>query len=145
MIVADKVNVLTAMPSPEEARERPFVFGAQELIPAADMNFTKDQQLATFFQVYNAALDEAGKPNLVLEYNFHRQEGGAEKFFNKTNPQSMNAQTLPTGFDPAAGITNGQTIPLASFPEGDYRLEIKITDKLASKSLTRDVKFSVGS
>jgi len=40
-------------------------------------------------------------------------------------------------------MTNGQTIPLASFPEGDYRLEIKITDKLATKSVTRDVKFSV--
>ena len=34
-------------------------------------------------------------------------------------------------------------MPLASFPEGDYRLEIKITDKLANKSLTRDVNFSV--
>ena len=40
-------------------------------------------------------------------------------------------------------MTNGQTIPLASFPEGDYRLEIKITDKLATRSVTRDVKFSV--
>ena len=34
MIVTDKVNILTAAPSAEESRERPFVFGAQELIPA---------------------------------------------------------------------------------------------------------------
>ena len=38
VIVTDKVNMLTAPPSAEEARERPFVFGAQELIPAADMD-----------------------------------------------------------------------------------------------------------
>jgi hypothetical protein len=37
----------------------------------------------------------------------------------------------------------GQAVPLTSFPEGDYRLEIKVTDKLANKSLTRDVNFSV--
>ena len=80
---------------------------------------------------------------MTVEYNFYNTQNGAEKFFNKTNPQSLNAQTLPPGFDPAAGMTNGQTIPLASFPEGDYRLEIKITDKLATKSVTRDVKFSV--
>ena len=86
--MTDKVNVLTAAPGPEEARERPFVFGAQELIPADDMVFLKSEQLATFFQVYNASLDSAGKPNLVMEYNFHRKEGGAEKFFNKTNPQN---------------------------------------------------------
>jgi len=34
-------------------------------------------------------------------------------------------------------------VPLASFPEGEYRLEVKITDKIANKSLTRDVRFSV--
>jgi hypothetical protein len=144
VIVADKVNVLTAMPSPEEARERPFVFGAQELLPAADMNFGKDDQLATFFQVYNAALDPAGKPNLVLEYNFHRKEGGAEKFFNKTAPQAVNAAMLPPTFDPAKfPVPGGIEVPLKSFPEGEYRLEIKVTDKVNGKVVTRDVNFTV--
>ena len=138
VIVADKVNVLTAMPSPEEARERPFVFGAQELVPAADLVFTKAEQLATFFQVYNAALDPAGKPNLLLEYNFHRKEGGAEKFFNKTAPQTINASMLPPAFDPAKfPVPGGIEVPLASFPEGEYRLEIKITDNVSKKTVTQ--------
>jgi hypothetical protein len=144
VIVADKVNVLTAMPSPEEARERPFVFGAQELIPAADSAFGKEEQLATFFQVYNAALDPAGKPNLVLEYNFHRTEGGAEKFFNKTAPQEVNASMLPPTFDPTKfPVPGGIEVPLKSFPEGQYRLEIKVTDKVSGKVVTRDVNFTV--
>jgi hypothetical protein len=33
---------------------------------------------------------------------------------------------------------------LTSFPEGEYRLEIKVTDKLAQKTITRDVSFKVG-
>ena len=144
VIVADKVNVLNAMPSPEEARERPFVFGAQELVPATDLSFTKAEQLATFFQVYNAALDPAGKPNLLLEYNFHRKEGGAEKFFNKTAPQTINASMLPPTFDPAKfPVPGGIEVPLASFPEGEYRLEIKITDNVSKKTVTRDVNFTV--
>jgi hypothetical protein len=144
VIVADKVNVLTAMPSPEEARERPFVFGAQELVPAADSAFGKDEQLATFFQVYNAALDPAGKPNLLLEYNFHRTEGGAEKFFNKTAPQEVNAAMLPPTFDPTKfPVPGGIEVPLKSFPEGQYRLEIKVTDKVSGKVVTRDVNFTV--
>jgi hypothetical protein len=40
-------------------------------------------------------------------------------------------------------VQTGQAVPLASFPEGEYRLEIKVTDKLANKSVTRDVNFSV--
>ena len=144
VIVTDKVNMLTAAPSAEEARERPFVFGAQELIPAADEVFLKNEQLATFFQVYNSALDSAGKPNLVMEYNFHRKEGGAEKFFNKTNPQTISAANLPPTFDPAKfPVPGGIEVPLTTFPEGDYRLEIKITDKNNGKTVTRDVNFTV--
>jgi hypothetical protein len=40
-------------------------------------------------------------------------------------------------------LMTGQGVPLQSFPEGDYRLEIKITDNKAQKSITRDVLFTV--
>lgn len=144
VLVADKVNALTAPISPEESRERPFVFGAQEMVPAPDMEFKKSDNLALFFQVYNSGLDQAGKPNLTLEYEFHRTENGAEKFFNKTTPQQVNASNLPPQFDPARfPIPGGIEVPLASFGEGDYRLAIKVSDKAANKVLTRDVKFSV--
>jgi hypothetical protein len=144
VLVAEKVNMLSAPPNMEEARERPFAFGMQELVPATDMEFKKAEELSIFFQVYNAGLDQAGKPNLTLEYEFHRIEGGAEKFFNKTNPQQVNASNLPPQFDPAKfPVPGGITVPLASFAEGDYRLAIKITDKAAGKTINRDIKFTV--
>lgn len=144
ILVADKVNMLSAPVGPEEARERPFVFGTQELVPAADMDFKKSEELSIFFQVYNSGLDPAGKPNLTLEYEFHKTEGGAEKFFNKTNPQVVNASVLPPQFDPVKfPVPGGITVPLASFGDGEYRLNIKITDKAAGKTLSRDVKFTV--
>lgn len=144
VIVTDKVNVLNAAMSPEEGRERPFVFGTQELVPAADMEFKKSEMLATFFQVYNAGLDPEGKPNLVMEYNFHRKEGGVEKFFNKTNPQTISGANLPPTFDPSKfPVPGGIEVPLTSFPEGEYRLEIKISDKASGKTLTKDISFVV--
>ena len=144
ILVADKVNMLSAPINPDEARERPFVFGMQELLPAPDMEFKKSDELSVFFQVYNAGLTPAGKPDLTLEYEFHRTDGGAEKFFNKTNPQLANATNLPPQFDPAKfPVPGGVTVPLASFPEGEYRLNIKITDKAAGKNLSKDIKFTV--
>ena len=144
ILVADTVNMLTAPIGPDEARERPFVFGAQELLPAPDMEFKKADELSIFFQVYNSGLDAGGKPDLTLEYEFHKTEAGAEKFFNKTNPQVVNAAMLPPQFDPAKfPVPGGITVPLASFGEGDYRLAIKITDKAAKKTITRDIKFTV--
>ncbi len=144
IVVTDKVNMLTAPVNPDEARERPFVFGSQELVPAADTTFGKGEELSIFFQVYNAGLGETGKPDLTMEYNFHKKEGEVEKFFNKTNPQNMNASNMPAEFDPAKfPVPGGITVPLKTFPEGEYRLEIKITDKASGKTLTRDVPFSV--
>jgi hypothetical protein len=34
-------------------------------------------------------------------------------------------------------------VQLTSFPAGDYRLEVKVTDKISGKSITRDVNFTV--
>ena len=144
ILVADKVNMLTAALSPDEARTRPFVFGTQELLPAPDMEFKKSDELSIFFQVYNAGLDPAGKPNLLLEYEFHKTEGTGEKFFNKTNPQTVNAASLPPQFDPAKfPVPGGITVPLASFGEGQYRLAVKITDKASGKTKNQDIKFTV--
>lgn len=144
ILVADKVNMLTQPLTMDEARERPFSFGLQELEPAADMSFGKNEELSIFFQVYNPGLSATGKPDLTLEYSFHRKEGAEEKFFNKTNPQAVNESNLPPQFDPAKfPVPGGVTVPLTSFGEGDYRLEVKITDKTSNKVLTRNVNFSV--
>ncbi len=86
------------------------------------------------------------KPDVTVEYNFYQKpSGAAEKFFNKTSPQALNATTLPPQFDMSLGhqLQTGQAVPLATFPAGDYRLEIKVTDKLSTKSLTRDINFTV--
>lgn len=145
VIVAERIDPLAAPLTPQQQADRPYAMGAMEIVPAFGTKFTKGTELSTFMLIYNAKTDAANKPDVSVEYNFYAKSGGSEKFFNKTNPQSLNAQTLPPQFDFAAGhqLQSGQAVPLGSFPEGEYRLEIKVTDKLANKTLTRDVNFSV--
>lgn len=156
VIVAERLDPLPAPLTPQQMIERPYALGAMEIVPATSTKFTKKNELQPFILIYNAKLDSANKPDVSVEYNFCQAAPGnepkagepcksGEKFFNKTNPQDLNAKTLPPGFDVAAGhqLQSGQAIPLASFPDGDYRLEIKVTDKIANKTVTRDVNFSV--
>jgi hypothetical protein len=145
VIVAERIDPLPAPLTPEQQVERPYALGAMEILPAASTKFTKQSELSTFMLIYNAKTDAANKPDITVEYNFFTKQDGGEKPFNKTNPQNLNAQTLPPEFDFAMGhqLQSGQAVPLASFPDGEYRLEIKITDKLATKTLTRDINFSV--
>jgi hypothetical protein len=145
IIVTQRIDPLPAPLTQQQQIERPYALGSMELVPAWDLKFSKKAELSTFLLIYNPKTDSANKPDVVVEYNFYTKSGGTEKFFNKTNPQALNAQTLPPQFDLAAGhqLQSGEAVPLASFPEGDYRLEIKITDKIANKSLTRDINFTV--
>ena len=146
VIVAQRIDPLPAPLTPQQQADRPYALGAMEIVPAFETKFTKKAELSTFMLIYNPKVDSANKPDVTVEYNFYQKPAGQpEKFFNKTSPQNLNAQTLPPNFDFALGhqLQTGQAVPLASFPEGDYRLEIKITDKIANKTLTRDVNFTV--
>lgn len=145
IIVADKIEQLTAPLAPEAQKERPYVLGDSEIVPAQDMKFRKSEELQVVFQIYGAKFGDDRKPDITVEYLFHQKEAGGEKMFNKTPPQTFNAQSLPPNFDPAQGhqLVAGQAVPLATFPEGDFRLEIKVTDNKASRTVTRDVLFQV--
>jgi hypothetical protein len=144
-VFVGRIDPLPAPLTPQQQMERPYAIGGMEITPEVSTKFTKKAELSTFMLIYNPKTNADNKPDITVEYNFYAKEAGAEKFFNKTNPQNLNAQTLPPQFDFAAGhqLQAGQAIPLGSFPEGDYRLEIKVTDKLADKTLTRNVNFSV--
>ncbi len=145
VILTDKVEVLNEPLSPERQRENPYTLGVLKLLPSVDNTFAKAGELNMFFWIYGAALDAGKKPNVEVEYNFHQKTADGEKFFNKTDPQVMNAETLPATFDLAAGhqLTGSLAVPLASFPDGQYRLELKITDKIAGKTITRESTFTV--
>jgi hypothetical protein len=145
VIVAERIDPLPAPLTPQQQSERPYALGTMEIVPAIGTKFTKNAELSTFLLIYNAKTDAANKPDVSVEYNFYAKQAGGEKFFNKTQPQNLNAQTLPPQFDFAQGhqLQSGQAVPLGSFPAGDYRLEIKVTDKISNKTLTREVNFSV--
>ena len=144
LMVLSRIDQLSSPLSPEAARSQPWTMGAMQFVPSIDRQFLKSGNFAVYFQVYNQQITN-GKPDITVEYSFYRKLEGQEKFFNKTAPQTYNGNTLPPEWNAAAGhvVTGGVEIPLGSFEPGDYRLEIKATDNLAKKSLTREVNFTV--
>jgi hypothetical protein len=165
VILADRLNVLSEPISADELVERPYVIGQNDITPAADFRFRKDEELIVVFLVYNPMVTPDKKFDIQVEYHFFRRNGpggradtpvpavphpperDGEKYFNHTDPQRFNTAIMGAQFDPNAGhpVMAGQGIPLAGFDVGDYRLAIKITDLLSGQSITRDVHFTVGS
>ena len=141
VIIASAIEPREQPLSPEEVRDDPYSLGGLlRIVPKRDGLFTTGEQLAFLLYVYNPQLTDES-PDVTVEFDFHRRTASGEEFFNRTSPQNFNAQTWPN--DVSAGLPAGSAVPLSSFPTGDYRLEIKITDNAAEQTLTRDVNFTV--
>ena len=145
VLVADLIEPLAEPLTPAEQSQQPYTLGTTRIVPKHGRSFGKQDELSLILLVYNAQLTGDQKPDLTIEYNFHHRTDAGEEFFNKTDPEQFNAQTLPPSFDVALGhqIVAGRPVPLSLFPAGDYRLEITISDNEAGTSLTRDVHFTV--
>jgi hypothetical protein len=145
VIVAQSVEPLSAALPADQQEANPYVFGPMRIVPSPDGKFSKSGELSVIFWIYGAKEAASGKPDVVVDYSFHQKLAEGEKYFNKTAPQPLNAETLPPQFSIAAGhqLPGSLVIPLSSFPAGDYRLEIKVTDKPSGATLTQNVNFSV--
>ena len=162
VMLADALSVLPVPPAEHELSERPYVIGNREVQPAADSLFRPSEELIVVLLVYNPAVTPAKHFDLEVEYHFLRknragEEGpgpgvpagvavlAGERYFNRTEPQRFNPVILGPTFDPAAGqpVLAGQGVPLAGFPEGEYRLFIRVSDLVAGRSLERHVTFTV--
>lgn len=145
VILAQAVEPLAQPLTPEEQVASPYSLGGTRIVPKSGESFGKDEELALIMLVYNPQLSDGQTPDLSVGYDFHQKNDAGEEFFNRTNPQAFNAQTLPPGFDMAAGhqVVAGQSIPLGSFPSASYRLEITVTDNASGTTIVRNVNFTV--
>lgn len=145
IIMAEAVEQLSAPLPPDQQMLNPYTLGALRIVPKFDPDFGKQAELFPILFVYNPGLVDGSKPDVTVEFSFHTRSDAGEQYFNRTNPQEFNRQTLPDAFDVTLGhqIIAGQTVPLSLFPAGDYRLEIKVTDNTDSTEIIENVMFTV--
>lgn len=146
VIVTAVVEPQNGILSREEQLLYPYSQGNLRIEPKHDLNFGKTEELSFMMLVYNPKATEGGFPNVSVQYNFHQKTDAGEEFFNKTNPQEFNEDTLPPGFSVEAGhqVVAGYSLPLNLFPPADYRLEILITDNEAGSEVAQNLNFNVG-
>jgi hypothetical protein len=136
-------------PAPEQLTgqqqlEQPFTISGYRIVPSFGEPIPQSGELMFVFFIYNEAVAASGKPDIDVDYLFYR--ASEEKPFTKLATQSFNATTLPGQFDLNLGhqVFVGQGIPVKdAFKPGDYRLEIKVTDKTNGQTVTRNVPFTV--
>lgn len=144
VILADRIDVLAKpVPAAQEA-DRPYAFGATEIVPDTDAVFDENALLSVVFFVYNLTVDQGNLPDVSVHYRF-RRAGDGGKTFAELMPLRLARGHTPPVFETRAGrqLAVTQEIPLASFPPDNYTLEITVLDNLSAHSLRRDLRFTV--
>ena len=129
----------------EEQLDEPYALWGSKLTPALRRAFRRGEHLSVTFLVYGAEPAPDGALDVEVDYSFYRRTPAGEQFFTRTRPELLNRETLGPGFDQGAGdlAVAGRQVPLATFEDGSYRLEIRVTDKTGGRSLSRSLSFAV--
>jgi GWxTD domain-containing protein len=126
LILASRIEPLAGrLPSGQ------FVLGSLKVIPNATGEFTQDQTMGIYMQVYNVAIDQATlRPSTDIEYVI--SQNGKDvmriKEDGKNGLSTINTQQ----------ITLARLIPLKNFKPGFYDVQVIVRDNVAGQTVMTD-------
>ena len=107
-----------------------FSLGVARLVPYFGSTFHKADQISIFFQVYDLAVDAAGKADATATISILK-DGKA--------PIARTQSAINT----AVGGSVIGPVPLASYEPGKYVAQLKVTDKQGQKDFVQEAPFEV--
>lgn len=145
VMLADAIDPHEPARDVQEQLAMPFLIDGMRIAPLRSAVLSPHDTLKVIFWIYNEGIDVDGYPDVEVDFSFFRQLGPTGVFFNRTPPKLFTPETVPPKFDLAAAhqIMVVQSVPLARFSTGDYRLVITIIDHVTGRTIGRQTSFAV--
>jgi GWxTD domain-containing protein len=135
LILADQIERVPA----KQIGAGQFVIGSSKVRPRLEGDFTPQDRLGIYMQVYNLKPDEqTHKSNATFLYT-------VKKAGDKSNqPAIMQFKESSSDMKQTGDqITIERLLPLATLVPGKYTLEVSATDALANQTISRSADFTV--
>jgi uncharacterized protein (DUF2141 family) len=130
LILADLIQPLPT----SQVGTGPFVIGGTKVRPSVKQQFTRDQNLGIYMQVYNLGIDpETHKPLADIQYEIIKD---GKPLLSQTEPAAKIANA-------SQQITLQKTMPLKSLEPGKYTVQIKVTDNVKKQTVTPVATFEL--
>ena len=130
LILADRLERV----STRQIGKGQFVIGSTKVRPSVGEKFSRNQRLGIYLQVYNLATDEkTRKPSATVEYALQKN---GQTVFQLTE----NSDQIKGAF---RQITVEKLLPLESLEPGQYKLQVKVTDRIKKQSITPTATFTI--
>ena len=130
LILADLIQPLPT----SQVGSGPFVIGGTKVRPSVNQQFTRDQNLGIYMQVYNLGLDpQTHKPSADIQYEIIK-DGKPLLSQNEQAAKLTNASQQ---------VTLQKTMSLRSLVPGKYTVQIKVTDNVKNQTVSPVATFEV--
>jgi GWxTD domain-containing protein len=134
LILADSIEKVP----PRQIGIGPFVLGDVKVRPELHQEFTAEQKMGIYFQVYNLKLDATtNKSNATAHVRITSAKG--DQVIVDTTETSADFKQ----FGNELTIETQVTLHQSDFAPGKYKLEITVDDKVGNQTLTRSQEFTV--
>ncbi len=132
LILADQIERVPA----KQVGLGQFVLGSTKVRPKLNQEFTSNEKMGIFLQVYNLKVDDTShKTNASIEYHVRRLKDQQEVFSRVETSEQLHQN--------GEQLTLEKVLPLANFEPGRYKLEIQATDQLTKQTVSRSAEFNV--
>jgi GWxTD domain-containing protein len=113
-----------------------YVIGDLRIFPNVTSEYDSDQDLKSYLQIYNAAIDQTSlKPSLDVSYTI-KKEG---KIVAELQDNAGKSIQLISGLR----VVLLKQIPLRGMNPGAYTLEIEVTDTIMNRSIKTSANFKI--
>ena len=115
-----------------------FVIGSSKVRPRIGEEFKPTEKMGIYLQIYNLGEDEeTSRPSGSISYQIATLEQPDDLLLDFTEP-----------FDQIRGISSRQTViekllPLNNLKPGEYRLSLRVDDKVKNETLTPTATFKI--
>ncbi len=130
LILADQIERVPA----KQVGLGQFVLGSSKVRPKLNQEFTTNDRMGIFLQVYNLKVDEKShKASAAIEYRVRKDQ---QDVLLMTDSSEQLNQT-------GEQITIERLFSLSGLPPGRYKLEVVTTDQLTRQTISRSAEFTV--
>ncbi len=130
LILADQIEHVQA----KQINVGQFVIGSSKVRPRLNGEFTTNDKLGIYLQVYNLKPDEkTHKSNANFVYTVKKGDQQVMQF------KESSGELNQTGDQ----VTIERLLPLATLTPGKYTLQVSATDTLADQTISRTADFSI--
>lgn len=111
-----------------------FSIGDKKVIPNVSAHYRRGQEVGIYMQIYNAGIDETTlRPSVDVEYALMKD--GKEIFHQSEDWSGLS--------DAGQRLTLARLMPTSGLVAGEYKVVIRIKDRVSGQTLAPDANFTI--